>query len=173
MIDYLPDPSSQFVGFLYSIGIGFALGIFYEVLRLIFFVASGSDKKFTLARDIIFLLFCLGVTFFFLMIRYNGKVMFYAVGGELLGGYIMLKLVNPFFTFLIKKKMRRLRREIVKIVNGVRLTILKFGRKLYKSGKNVIKTEKNLQKGLHNRHDIVYNQSVTVRPPDKKGNRGD
>ena len=56
MIDYLPKTSEQLLGFIYSVGIGLALGFVYGLLRILFFILSGSDKKFTLTRDIIFFL---------------------------------------------------------------------------------------------------------------------
>ena len=68
MIEYLPKTSEQLLTIIYSVGIGFALGLFYEFLRLFFYLLSGSDKKFTLLRDIIFLLFVLTVTFFFFIV---------------------------------------------------------------------------------------------------------
>ena len=107
MIEYLPKSSEQLLTIVYSAGIGFALGFIYEILRLIFYLLSGSDKKFTLLRDIIFLLFV--------------------------------------FTEKIKKKE-----------------------------KNIAKGKKNSENDLHNQYEIVYNQSVTVRPlSDETENRGD
>lgn len=45
MIEYLPKTSEQLLTIIYSVGIGFALGLFYEFLRLFFYLLSGSDKK--------------------------------------------------------------------------------------------------------------------------------
>ena len=43
-----------------------------------------------------------------------------------------------------------------------------------KKQKNIAKGKKISENDLHNRHDIVYNQSVTVRPLiDETENRGD
>lgn len=174
MIDYLPKTSEQLLGLLYSFGIGLALGFIYELIRFIFFILSGSDKKFTLARDIIFLLLCLTVTFFFFLVRYNGKVMFYAVLGEAVGGYAAFKAVDPFVTFLVRKKLRRVRKRIIKICTAIKEKIASFVKKIQSREKNIIKDEKNSENDLHNRHDIVYNQSVTVYPLQEEiQNRGD
>lgn len=163
MIDYLPSSSRQLFTIFYSIGIGFALGFFYEILRIIFFLLSGSDKKFTLLRDIIFLLFVLAVTFFFFLVCCNGKVTFYAVVGELLGGLTAFKTIEPFAMFFIRKKLRKLRKKLS--------FIPKLWRKISDLAEKIRSAEKNLGKGkkisendLHNQHEIVYNQSVTVRP---------
>ncbi|HAX84619.1 MAG TPA: hypothetical protein DCY15_09375, partial [Ruminococcaceae bacterium] len=79
MIEYMPKVTEQLLTIVYSLGIGLALGFIYEIMRLIFFLVSGNDKKFTLLRDIMFLLLCLVLTFFFYLIRCNGRVTFYAV----------------------------------------------------------------------------------------------
>lgn len=173
MIDYLPKSSEQLLTLIYSVGIGFALGFFYEVLRVIFYLLSGSDKKFTLLRDIIFLLFCLGVTFFYFLVRCNGKVTFYAVLGEAVGGFAAFKTLNPFVTFLIRKRLARLRKKLSVIPKFIKRAIF-FVRNKQKNIKNFNKSKKKCKNDLHNRHDIVYNQSVTVRPLiDKRENRGD
>lgn len=112
MIEYLPKSSEQLLTIVYSVGIGFALGFIYEILRLIFYLLSGSDKKFTLLRDIIFLLFVFTVTFFFFLVRCNGKVTFYAVAGEALGGFAAFKMIDPFMSFLIRKSLRKLKKNL-------------------------------------------------------------
>lgn len=173
MIDYLPKASEQLFTLIYSVGIGFALGIFYELLRLIFYLLSGSDKKFVLLRDIIFLLFCLAVTFFYFLVRCNGKVTFYAVTGEGVGGFAAFKAVDSFVSFLIKKKLRKLRK---KLSSALRLAgkAMNYVRKTQNNIKITVKGKKNYKNDLHNRHDIVYNQSVTVCPSsDEIKNRGD
>ena len=174
MIDYLPKTSEQLLGFIYSVGIGLALGFVYGLLRILFFILSGSDKKFTLTRDIIFLLFCLTVTFFFFLIRYNGKVMFFAVAGELLGGYGAFKLTDSFISYLIRKILRKLRKRISCFVFSVRRKARSFVRKIQNCKKNIIKVKKFSKNDLHNRHNIVYNQSVTECPLQEEiRNRGD
>lgn len=172
MIEYLPKSSEQLLTIVYSVGIGFALGFFYEILRLIFYLLSGSDKKFTLLRDIIFLLFVFTVTFFFL-VRCNGKVTFYAVAGEALGGFAAFKMIDPFMSYLIRKRLRKLRKKLAKLHDiGRRVSV--FTEKIKKKEKNIAKGKKNSENDLHNQYEIVYNQSVTVRPlSDETENRGD
>lgn len=173
MIEYLPKSSEQLLTIVYSVGIGFALGLIYEILRLIFYLLSGSDKKFTLLRDIIFLLFVLTVTFFFFLVRCNGKVTFYAVVGEAFGGFAAFKTSDPFMSFLVRKRLRKLRKKLAKLHDiGRRVSV--FNGKIKKKEKNIAKGKKNSENDLHNQHEIVYNQSVTVRPlSDETENRGD
>ncbi len=173
MIEYLPKSSEQLLTIVYSVGIGFALGFIYEILRLIFYLLSGSDKKFTLLRDIIFLLFVFTVTFFFFLVRCNGKVTFYAVAGEALGGFAAFKMIDPFMSYLIRKRLRKLRKKLAKLHDiGRRVSV--FTEKIKKKEKNIAKGKKNSENDLHNQYEIVYNQSVTVRPlSDETENRGD
>lgn len=173
MIEYLPKASEQLLTIIYSVGIGFALGLLYEILRLFFCLLSGSDKKFTLLRDIIFLLFVLTVTFFFFLVRCNGRVTFYSVIGEAVGGFAAFKTTDPCTSFLIRKKLRKLRKRLARLSNiGRRIFV--FAEKIKKKQKNIAKGKKISENDLHNRHDIVYNQSVTVRPLiDETENRGD
>ena len=155
MIDYLPKTSEQLLGFIYSVGIGLALGFVYGLLRILFFILSGSDKKFTLTRDIIFLLFCLTVTFFFFLIRYNGKVMFFAVAGELLGGYGAFKLTDSFISYLIRKILRKLRQRISGFVLSVRRKAISFVRKIQNCKKNIIKVKNDA-------YDLSYEFNQTI-----------
>lgn len=141
MIEYLPKSSEQLLTIVYSAGIGFALGFIYEILRLIFYLLSGSDKKFTLLRDIIFLLFVFTVTFFFFLVRCNGKVTFYAVSGEALGGFAAFKMIDPFMSYLIRKRLRKLRKKLAKLHDiGRRVSV--FTEKIKKKEKNIAKGKK-------------------------------
>ena len=173
MIEYLPKTSEQLLTIIYSVGIGFALGLFYEFLRLFFYLLSGSDKKLTLLRDIIFLLFVLTVTFFFFLVRCNGRVTFYSVTGEAVGGLAAFKTTDSCMAFLIRKKLRKLRKKLERLPD-IGHKIYVFNEKIKKKQKNIAKGKKISENDLHNRHDIVYNQSVTVRPLiDETENRGD
>ena len=45
MIEYLPKTSEQLLTIIYSVGIGFARGLFYDFLRLFFYLLSGAIKN--------------------------------------------------------------------------------------------------------------------------------
>lgn len=142
MIEYLPKSSEQLLTVIYSVGIGFALGALYEILRLLFFLLSGSDKKFILLRDIIFLLFVLTVSFFFFLVRCNGSVTFYSVIGEVVGGYAAFKSIEPFMSFLIVKRLKKLQKKLPKFTD-IRRRISFFTSKTKNMQKNIIKHKKN------------------------------
>ena len=75
--------------------------------------------------------------------------------------------------FLIRKKLRKLRKKLERLPD-IGHKIYVFTETIKKKQKNIAKGKKNSENDLHNRHDIVYNQSVTVRPLiDETENRGD
>lgn len=84
-MEYMPSVTSQAVGFFYSAGLGFALGLVYDFFRIIFYMLTGSDKKMSVPRDIMYLLFCLAVNFIFLLVMCSGRMMLYVFAGEAIG----------------------------------------------------------------------------------------
>ena len=74
-MEYMPSPTGQAIGFIYSAGLGFALGLVYDYFRIFFYMLTGSDKKLTVTRDIIYLLFCLAANFLFLLVMCDGRMM--------------------------------------------------------------------------------------------------
>ena len=108
---YFPSQIFQLKGFLYSAGLGFTLGLFYDLFRILFFLLTGSDKKLTVTRDIIFMLFCLAVNFVFLLVICEGQILFYVAAGEIIGIAVFETTVGkPFFcriSVLLKKTKKK------------------------------------------------------------------
>lgn len=173
MIEYLPSFNGQLTGFLYSAGIGFALGILYELIRIIFFVLSGSDKKFVLLRDIILMSVCFAVSFVFFLVKYNGNITFYAVLGEAIGGVVAFKSFDSIVSVFIKRVLRKIRGRIISFAAKIKALKNKFVAKLQNIQKNRKKVQKKSQKVLHNQHKIVYNQSEGKYPRSIIRKRGD
>lgn len=142
MIEYLPNFSGQLTGFLYSVGIGFALGIFYELIRIIFFVLSGNDKKFVPLRNIIFLSVYFAVSFIFFLVKYNGNITFYAVLGEVIGWVAAFKSFDSIVSAFIKRVLHKIHRRIISLVAKSKAMKLDFVAKL----KNIQKNRKKVQK---------------------------
>lgn len=142
MIEYLPNFSGQLTGFLYSVGIGFALGIFYEFIRIIFFVLSGNDKKFVPLRNIIFLSVYFAVLFIFFLVKYNGNITFYAVLGEVIGWVAAFKSFDSIVSAFIKRVLHKIHRRIISLVRKLKAMKLDFVAKL----KNIQKNRKKVQK---------------------------
>lgn len=84
-MEYLPSPTSQTICFIYSAGLGFALGLVYDFFRIFFYTITGSDKKLRTVRDIMYLSLCLAVDFIFLLVMCSGRIMLYVFVGEGIG----------------------------------------------------------------------------------------
>ena len=103
-MNYLPTQEFQLTGFVTSIIVGIALSSAYDVLKLVFFVFTGKQKKFIHFRDILFSVICLFVTFIFLLVMCEGQELFYALGGELLGYAVChFTIGKKIFEPLLKK----------------------------------------------------------------------
>lgn len=110
-MEYMPSAASQAIGFIYSAGLGFALGLVFDFFRIFFYLLTGSDKKLSGVRDIIYLLFCLAVDFMFLLVMCSGKLMMYVFVGEGIGLLVYARTLSGtiyrplkgFFTLIRQK----------------------------------------------------------------------
>lgn len=137
-MEYMPSPAAQTVGFIYSSGLGFALGLVYDFFRIFFYMLTGSDKKLTVTRDIIYLLFCLVADFLFLLVMCDGRMMLYAFVGEGIGLLVyFLTLSGSVYLPLrtVTAKIRACFSKIVMIFKKVRLLLSKLLQNMHKNTK--------------------------------------
>ncbi len=83
MTDYLYSLSlaQQTKGFLLALGMGFALGVLYDLIRIVR-ISISRGKTAVIICDVIFCIaFCL-VTFMFCLTVNEGEIRFYLVAGE-------------------------------------------------------------------------------------------
>jgi spore cortex biosynthesis protein YabQ len=174
---YLPSMAEQTEVFIYSLGLGFLLGIFYDVFRTVR-LAISSAKKLIFIQDVLYVLTCAFVSFLFYMVVINGNIRAYAMLGELLGWLIYY---FSFGVFAIKasasviKYTKKLFWLIYKIVTTPFIWIYKvlrkpmvfFYKKVRKKSKLLIK---NSKMHLKIRRGILYNlrEIVGVRKKRKK-----
>ncbi len=163
-MQYMPSAAFQAVSFMYSAGLGFTLGIIYDFFRMLFYLLTGSDKKLSVLRDIIYLTVCLSLTFLFLLVMCNGRLLLYVFIGEVAGLAVYFYSVSDFFMLPLKRKIGRLRRQITAIKRFLIRIKIKFWRFKEKINKNLHKIRFFSQKHLHIRHNIVYNLSVKLCP---------
>ena len=107
-MNYLPSQSFQLEGFLYSIALGFILGLIYDVLKTVFYLITFKPKKLINIRDTFFFIICFWATFIYLLVMCEGQILFYALIGEIIGFTIYWVLISrkitaPFFNTFIKK----------------------------------------------------------------------
>lgn len=172
-MQYMPSLVFQAVCFLYSAGLGFTLGIIYDLFRMLFYLLTGSDKKFLAFRDIIFLTVCLVATFLFLLVMCDGQLLTYIFVGEALGLWVYFYSLSDFFFLPVKRQINRLRRQFTKI----KMLFVKIKTRFFQISEKIHKNLHNcvffLRKHLHIRHNIVYNLCVKLCPSIIFKNRGD
>ncbi|MBQ7549401.1 MAG: spore cortex biosynthesis protein YabQ [Clostridia bacterium] len=143
-MEYLPDTAYRAAGFFYSAGLGFALGIVYDLFRLFLFVITGSDKKFAVAGDIIYMLFSLFATFVLLLVRFGGEVSFYAIAGEAAGAMIYGLTLRSLIFARVKRTVKKIRRIFALFGKKTAAFFKKAAALIQKSGFSFKKHEKTL-----------------------------
>ncbi len=172
-MQYLPTMAFQSVAFMYSAGLGFALGIIYDLCRIIFYLFTGSDKKYITIRDIIFLTICLASTFLYILVMCDGQLLLYVFIGEALGLWAYFYSVSAILYLPAKRFICVMRRQITKIklfFIGIKTYFLEIYKKADKNLHNCLFF---LRKHLHIRRNIVYNLFVKLCPSLFFKNRGD
>lgn len=158
-----PTLSSQLQGFYISIGVGVALGLFYDVFR-IFRTVFRSEKRAVFFQDLFYMVCAAFVTFLVAVGVNYGEVRFYILAGELIGWcayYLTVGMVTiRVFCFVSRVLHRFLIDPVKKILR--RLFAWIAGR-LKIVGKKIKTAVINQKKRLKHYREIVYNQSKSRR----------
>ena len=148
MTDYLYSLSlaRQTQGFLLSLGLGFILGLCYDLVRVVRVSLSGG-KRAVAVFDILYCLFAGLCIFLFCLGVNEGELRFYLVGGTALGfGIYYFSLGAVIYPFL-QRKILSLRALIGKffrfIFKPFRVLFVKIKEK---TAKTVKKSKKNTKK---------------------------
>lgn len=178
---YSVPQNQQLIIFLASIGLGFILGILYDVLRAVRLTVSKSNILIVIFDIIYFLLFGF-FTFLFILAMNKGEVRFYIPVGETLGWLfyyfsfglaaikitdILVKLIRGFFSLIIKLVTAPFR-LIIKVFSIISAHLLLLFKKIGKISKKIAK--KLLQKA----RVCVYNLFgvLLIRKKDTKKGGG-
>ena len=148
-MSYMPSLAWQTSGFIYSAGLGFCLGLVYDFFRIIFYLLTGSDKKYILARDIIFMFVLLWSDFLFLLVMCSGRLMLYAFAGECLGLMIYFYSLSGLIYGSVRGMLRRIRRDFSSISDFIRVKTAMFQPNIREKLK---KSKKIFKKLLQIRH---------------------
>jgi spore cortex biosynthesis protein YabQ len=175
MTDYLYGLSlaTQTKSFLLSLGLGFIMGIFYDLFRLIRLAISKS-KMFIIIFDLLYCIFLCFATFVFCMTVNEGQIRFYLLMGEAMGFVVYYfslgVIVFSFGENLVNFTKRWLKRIftillfpfkwIFERTKSVFYKILKKGRKRSKNLKNKSKTLLKLTKHLLYNHNVKKQNQV-------------
>lgn len=169
MTDYLYGLSlaTQTKGFLLSMGLGFVMGFFYDLFRIVR-LAISKKRAFIIIFDLLFCIFLCFVSFVFCMTVNEGQFRLYLLLGEAIGFavyYFSLGVV--VFTFgeksveVIKSCFKRIFKIIFFpfrwIFERLKVVFNKFFQFGRKSGKKLKNKSKILLKV--NKH-LLYNHNV-------------
>lgn len=161
---YSFEQSDQLKFFLLSLGVGFALGVFYDILRALRLSVTNS-KAATIIFDVLYFAVFGLVTFLFILAINKGQIRFYIIFGEIIGaafyyfsfGIAAIKLTDIFvkafrhFFALVFKILFAPLRLVFKIFKKCFLKISSFFKKTRKN------SEKNQKKLLPKLRMYVYN----------------
>ncbi len=89
---YSFDQKNQVNLFLLSLGLGFLLGIFYDIVRTVR-ISFTKSRAAVIIFDILYFLFVAVATFLFILSVNKGEIRFYFLFGEIIGWLIY------YFTF--------------------------------------------------------------------------
>ena len=158
-MQYMPTLAFQLVSFMYSAGLGFSLGIVYDLIRIFFYLLTGSAKKLRSVRDIIYVSVCFAATFLFLLAVCDGQLFMYVFLAEGRGMYIYFYSLSSFVFYPAKIAINAVRRLFMKIKTKICIIKTQIAVLIKKILKNLHKFTK---KDLHIRHNIVYNFFVKL-----------
>ncbi len=161
---YSVPQSEQLTIFAAALGLGFLLGILYDVLRA-FRLSITKSRIALIGFDIIYFLLFGIITFLFILALNKGEIRFYIIAGELIGaffyyvsfGIAVIKITNKVVSLLHK-----LYALIFKIISAPFRLIKKFFCRIaekWKSfhAKREKKSQKIRKKLLPKLHLYVYN----------------
>lgn len=149
---------------LLALGLGFLIGILYDIFRIVrLSVSRGRAAVFI--QDILFFFLFSGITFAFCLSQNNGEVRFYIVFAEVLG---FLIYYFSFGAFVIKvsdtiiNALRKLFELIVKLISFPVALVFRVLRGIYRffvkiSQKNSKKFGKKIKFLLQRNRSVLYN----------------
>lgn len=179
---YTVPQSRQLTIFLCAIGVGFLLGVLYDVIRAIR-LSFTESKTAIIIFDVLYF-FLLGIlSFLFILATNKGEVRFYIIFGQIIGwlfyyfsfGVVVIKATNIFSDFI-----KRMRSFIYKVVRAPFLLAERclqglFGKICKVSKKTEKKSQKIRKKHLPKLRLYVYNLFGIIsvgRNSQKKGGQG-
>lgn len=161
---YSFEQSDQLKFFLLSLGVGFALGVFYDILRTVRLSVTNS-KAATVIFDVLYFAVFGLATFLFILAINKGQIRFYIIFGEVIGAafyYFSFGVAAIKLTDIFVKAFRRFFAFVFKILFAPFRLVFKLFKKCFlkissffkKTRKN---SEKNRKKLLPKLRLYVYN----------------
>lgn len=174
MTDYLYSLSlaQQTKGFLFALGMGFLLGILYDLIRIIR-ISISRGKVAVIVCDIIFCAIACLCTFLFCLTVNEGEIRLYLVLGEVAGFFTYYFSLGAII-FSCSERIIEFIKKIMRSVFGVILFPFKWiFEKFWKVFNKLIKKSRKNTKKLKNKSNfllkvnklLLYNLFVKKRNP--------
>ncbi|MDR2525349.1 MAG: spore cortex biosynthesis protein YabQ [Oscillospiraceae bacterium] len=174
-MEYLPGLAVQTRLFLLSLGFGFALGIFYDVFRVLrlLFTRKGGVL---LLQDILYSLCCTLLSFFFFLAVSDGSMRAYTIFGEILGWLVYYFSLGAAAVKLTEALVWRLKKSAIWVRSRVISPVLGFAHRLLRpihtnSSKCTRVLKKKLRFHLQTTMHLLYNDT-NIKSKRKKGQEG-
>jgi spore cortex biosynthesis protein YabQ len=149
---YLPSLADQTKLFLLSLGFGFALGVLYDVFRVLRLVFLSGKRRQILVQDILYAVICTLATFFFFLAAGDGALRFYTAFAVILGWliyYISLGTVAVMVTDWAVRVLEKLLDAVWLLISAPLRFVLRGLRKLLRGvGGKAKKAKVRLQKKI-------------------------
>ncbi|MBR2454812.1 MAG: spore cortex biosynthesis protein YabQ [Clostridia bacterium] len=171
MTDYIYSLSlaDQTKGFLLSLGFGFLMGIFYDLVRIVR-ISISKSKKVILVFDLLYFVFLGFCSYLFFLVVNEGDIRAFLLLGEGIGFsiyYFSLGVVVFTASEKILSITKKVISKILKIIlfpfvwvfKKLKTLLEKFAKKWHKKGKK-IKNKSKFHLKLH-KH-LLYNQGVKM-----------
>ncbi len=179
---YSVPQSEQLTIFVASLGLGFLLGIMYDVFRAIRLSLTNS-KIAVIVFDLLYFFFFGLFSFLFILALNKGEIRFYIIAGEFIGAlfyYISFGIAAIKFTDLCVRGLKRVYKFIFKLISApfrlIKRVFLHLSKKLKRLFKKTEKnSEKTRKKHLPKARIYVYNLFgiflASLKPKKKGGAR--
>ena len=179
---YSVSQSEQLTIFVASLGLGFLLGIMYDIFRTIRLSLTNS-KIAVVVSDLLYFFFFGLFTFLFILALNKGEIRFYIIAGEIIGAlfyYISFGIAAIKFTDLCVRGLKRVYKFIFKLISApfrlIKCVFLHLSEKLKRLFKKTEKnSEKTRKKHLPKARIYVYNLFgiflASLKPKKKGGAR--
>ena len=168
----------QFRVFCYSLALGFGLGLFYEVFRILRAVFPWWGALVIALQDVLYWSVCGVATFLFFIQFTNGEVRSYALIGEGLGAALYLLTLGRLIRSLTQGILSLASRFLHFLYKIFCAPVIKLARRLGAKGKQLgkkvasgaKKAENKRKFHLKDRRVLLYNL-LKHSPPDQKPKR--
>lgn len=148
------DISFQLQNIIPSLGLGFVLGIVYEIVRILRLCVF-ENKYFVFISDMLFVVLC-SISFFTLFVAVNnGHIRFYMILAGILGYSICLYTVGELLFSCFSKLIS----FFIKLIKPIFKPIVILSKKIISIFKKISKKILNkLKKLLKHNNKVVYNK---------------